>query len=92
MTFIFKSIEKVETDNTCCLPKFRVAIIGVPYNMSLIDGSVSGLNALYERLLKSRGFKVLLVNFKEITSQQTRIDRIKALEAKLKNLLSSDKT
>ena len=67
----------------------RVAILIVGYHDCLVGSSeLSGLSALFVRLLESHQYKTLIIRHDDLKPQHKKIDRIKILEQKLRTLLA----
>jgi hypothetical protein len=67
----------------------RLAVMILAFNDCLIGNHshLSGLTSLCKRLLDARGYSVLLVRHDDLKPSQKKVERVKILEAKLKDSL-----
>ena len=67
----------------------RVAILVVSYNESLTGNKapLSGITDLKMRLLKARGYNVMLIKYDDLSPKLQKLQKVKLLEAKLRSVL-----
>ena len=69
----------------------RVALMILSFNDCLIGSPkhLSGLSNLCKRLLEARGYSVMIVRHDDVKHNHKKVEKVKILEAKLKQTLSS---